>query len=82
MVENNILQSGTAQLLGAGFAGHPAYGVDDIGFAATVRANDPDEVAGQLQCCWINKGFEAGEFDRGQTHVNLISGWPKWASVT
>src|SRR5699024_615122 len=39
-IENDVLECRSAQLLGAGLTRHPAHGIDDIGLAATVGADD------------------------------------------
>ena len=50
-------------------AHYPAYGINDIGFAAAVRADDAGEIAGKADERGIDEGLEAGELDLGQPHL-------------
>ena len=49
-----------AQLFGSRLAQHPAHGVDDVGFAATVRADDAGDGGIYRKDGVIGKGFESG----------------------
>jgi len=51
-IEQHILHGLAAQVLGRGFPQHPAHRIDHIGFAATVRADHADQLAGT----WIVVG--------------------------
>ena len=64
-VENHVLHAFAAQLLGRGFAQHPAHGVDDIAFAAAVGADHGHQLAGHADGGGVDKGFETGKFDVG-----------------
>ena len=67
-VENHVLHRLAAQFGRFGFAKHPARRVDDVRFAATVRADDTDQLAGNGEVRRVNEGLEAGKFDLGETH--------------
>ena len=66
-VENHILHRLAAQRGCPRFTQNPAHCVDDIGFAAAIGAHNPDQIARKGNLCGIDKGFEAGEFDVGET---------------
>ena len=40
--KNHVLHGVATQLLRLGFAQHPPYRIDDVGFAATIWADDAD----------------------------------------
>ena len=67
-VENHVLHAFAAQLFGGGFAQHPAHGVDHVGFAAAVGADNGHELAGHVDGGGVGKGFETGKFDVGEAH--------------
>ena len=46
-VEHHIGHGVATQLLGRGLAHNPTYGIDDIGLAATIWANDTNEFTGE-----------------------------------
>ena len=68
-VEDDVLHRLAAQLGGLAFAEHPAHGVDDVGLAAAVGADDTDEVTGHIDRGRIDKGLEPGELDLPKMHV-------------
>src|SRR6185437_410801 len=68
-VEDHIRHVVAAQVLRRQLAHHPTHRVDDVGFAAAVRADDTGEVAGKADLRGIDEGFEAGELDLGQPHL-------------
>ena len=68
-VENNVLHRFAAQFRGLRLAQHPAHGIHDVGFAAAIRADDADQLPGQGNGSRIDKGFETGEFEFGQSHA-------------
>ena len=72
-VEHDVRHVVAAQVLGGQLAHHPAHRVDDVGFAAAVRADDTGEIAGEADLCGIYEGFEAGEPDLGQPHLEESS---------
>jgi len=61
-IENDILHRFAAQFGRLGFAQHPAHRVNDVGFAATVRSHNADQLAGYLKIGGIDEGFESGKF--------------------
>ena len=67
-VEDDVLHRLAAQGGGLRLAQHPAHGVDDVGFAAAVGADDADELAGRADGRGIDEGLEPGEFDLGEAH--------------
>src|SRR5690606_30202630 len=60
-----------AQVLRRTLAHHPAHGIDDVGFAATVGADHRRHVAGEVHRGRIDEGFEVRELDAFQSHVGL-----------
>ena len=50
-------------------AEYPAHGVDDVGFAAAVRADDAGQRCIDGEGGVVGEGFEAGEADGGEVHV-------------
>ena len=75
-VEDDIDHRVAAQRLGRGFAEHPANRVDDVRFAATVRADNAHQIAWKLDGRGIHERLEARELDLGQ--AQWISPW--WSS--
>ena len=67
-IEDDVGHGLAAQHLGRGLAHHPAHGVDDVGFAAAVRADDADQIARKVNGRGIDEGFEAGELDALESH--------------
>ena len=67
-VEDDVHHRLAAQLRRLGLAQHPAYGIHDVGFAAAIGADDADQLPGQGNRSRIDKGFETGEFEFGQSH--------------
>ena len=65
-VEDHVLHRLAAQRRGLRFAEHPAHGVDHVGLAAAVRADDADELSGRADGGGIDEGLEAGELDLGE----------------
>ena len=74
--ENDIGQGIATQSARGAFAQHPADGIDDVGFAATVGTDDRGHVARQLQYGRIDERLEARQLDRGKTHARSLS--PAW----
>ena len=58
-VENHVRHRLTAQVLGRDLTHHPAYGIDDVRFAAAVRTHHTRQAAGKGHGRRIDKGFEA-----------------------
>ena len=68
-VEDHVLHRIAAQRRGARFAQHPAHGVDDVRFAAAVRADDADQLAGNVDRGGIDEGLESGKLDLSEAHA-------------
>ena len=66
--ENHVLHGFAPKLGGACLAHHPAHGINNVGFPATVGTDDPHQLTWCRDYGRINKGLESGEFDLGQTH--------------
>jgi len=60
-VEDHVLHRVAAQRRGARLAQHPAHGVDDVGFAAAVRADDAHQLARHVYRGWIYEGLKTGQ---------------------
>ena len=60
--KNHITHRPAAQLLGGGLAQHPADGVNDIGLAAAVRADDGGDAFGKIERRDIGKRLKACQF--------------------
>ena len=67
--EDDVGHCLAAQLFGGGFAEYPAHGVDDVGFAAAVRADDAGQRGINGEGGVVGEGFESGEADGGEVHV-------------
>jgi hypothetical protein len=52
-----------AQMLGGTLAHHPAHGVDDVGLAAAVGADDRAQIAGEIDGGGVHERLEPGQFD-------------------
>ena len=76
-VEDHVLHRLAAQLAGLAFAEHPAHRVDDVRLAAAVRADDADELAGELELGRFDERLEARELDRVETHGRRRGGEAK-----
>jgi hypothetical protein len=76
-IEDHVLHRIAAQGGSARFAQHPAHRVDDVGLAASVRADDPDQLPGDVDGGGIDEGFEAGELDLCEAHLRslLVAFW-------
>ena len=73
--EDHVAHRLAAQARGRRLAHHPAHGVDDVGLAAAVRAEDADEVRTQVDRDGIDEGLESGEAYPGQAHGG--QGYPR-----
>ena len=69
--EDHIGQGLAAQVFGRAFTHDPGHRVNDVGFAAAVRPDDADQVAGEDQVGGIDKGLETREFDVAEPHGAL-----------
>ena len=67
-VEDHVLHRLAAQLARLALAEHPAHGVDDVRLAAAIRADDADELPGELKMGRFDERLEAREPDRVKTH--------------
>ena len=70
-LEDHILYRFAAQLRRLGFTEHPAHRVDDVGFAATVGADHPSQLAGKGNRSGVNEGFETGQLEFCQAHAMI-----------
>lgn len=57
-VENDVIHTGGAQALVRAFAHHPAECLNKIGFAATIRPDNPGQTGFDQEFCGIDEGFE------------------------
>src|SRR5919197_6725142 len=57
-VEDHVLHRVTAQRRSAALTEHPAHRVDHVRFAAAVRADDADQLAGDMNRCGIYEGLK------------------------
>ncbi|EGF30677.1 hypothetical protein IMCC9480_1016 [Oxalobacteraceae bacterium IMCC9480] len=64
-IENHVLHRFATQLRGFRFSEYPAHCIDDVGFAAAIRSDHPDQLTRHLEIGRVNKRFEAGEFNGG-----------------
>jgi hypothetical protein len=62
-VEDDVLHAFAAQLLGGGFAKHPAHRIDDVGLAAAIGAHYADKLARNRDVRGVDEGFESGKLD-------------------
>ena len=67
-IEDDVCHRLATQVFSRTLAHDPAYGIDDIGLATTVRADHCRHVAGETYRGGIDEGFETGELDAFQTH--------------
>jgi hypothetical protein len=67
-VEHYVAHRLAAQVARRQLAHHPAYRIDDVGLAATVRTHHTDQVARQVHRRRIHKRLEAGEPDFVEPH--------------
>src|SRR6202022_5045344 len=63
-VENHVSHFAAAERFGGLLAEHPANRVEQIGFAATVRADDRGHAFVEIEKRFIGEGFEAEELER------------------
>lgn len=68
-VEDDVGHRFAAQVLCRTFAHHPTHRVDDIGFAATVRAHHRCHVAGKVDRGGVDERLEPGQPDAFQAHA-------------
>ena len=59
-VEDHVLHRFAAQFAGARLAQHPAHRVHDVGLAAAVGTDHPDQLARQHEVGGFGEGFEPG----------------------
>src|SRR6476646_9079175 len=67
-VEEHVLHRLAAQLARLAFAEDPAHRIDDVRLAAAVRADDADELAGELEVGRFDERLEARQLDRMKAH--------------
>ena len=76
-VENDIGHLPTAQSFGRSFSENPANGIDDIRFAAAIRADDPRHTRGEFKDGLVRKRLEAVNFERFEIHRSRSGVSPK-----
>ena len=67
-IENDVLHVFAAQLLGGRFAQDPANCIDYIGFAATIGADDANQLARNRDVGWIDERLETSKLDVCESH--------------
>ena len=67
-VEDDVVHRFAAQRGRLAFAQHPAHGVNHVGLAAAVGADNADELTGQCNGGRVNERLEPGKFDRCKAH--------------
>ena len=63
-VEDDVRHFAAAEGFGGGFAEDPADGVDDVGFAAAVGADDAGDALVEFEGGFVREGLEAVDFER------------------
>ena len=58
-----------AQRFGGLLAEHPANGIEDVRFAATVRADDGGDSFVKFEKRFVREGFETDELERVKMHA-------------
>ena len=71
-VEKYILHGFPAQMLGGRFPQHPAYCINNVRLAATVGANNADELSGHRYMRRIDKRLESSELDFSKAQFFLL----------
>ncbi len=71
--ENNVGHFAAAQRFGGLLAQHPADGIEHVGFAATVRADDGGDAFVKFESGFIGKRLEAEKFERFEMHARAAS---------
>ena len=69
-VENDVRHFAAAQGLGGGFAEHPADGIDHVGLAAAVRADDAGHAFGEFKHGLVRERLEAVDFESFEIHAD------------
>src|SRR5690606_31644584 len=67
-IEDNVLHGFATQFGRPAFAQHPANSVDNIGFAATIGANNANQLTGRGYDRRLDERLEAGKFYLSQAH--------------
>ncbi len=63
-VENDVGHFAAAERFGGLFAENPAHGIKQIGFSATVRADNGGDALVKIKSRFIGERFEAEKFER------------------
>ena len=71
-VEQHVLHRFTPQVTRRCLAEHPAHGVDHVGLAASVGADDAHEAPGNRDACGIDERLETREIDLGETQDIML----------
>ncbi len=67
--EDDVVHAGRAHVLVRAFAHHPAQGLDKVGLAAAVRADDARQPALDDELARFDEGLEAEEAQPGELHA-------------
>ena len=67
-VKDNVLHGLATQLAGPALAQHPAHRVHDVGLAAAVGPDHPDQLAGQNKIGGLRERLETGKLDGIKSH--------------
>ena len=66
--KDHIVHFRAAHLAGVAFAHHPAQTLDNIGFAAAIRADNAGHARFDLDLCRVGKGLETGHLQGFENH--------------
>ena len=84
-VENDVCHFTAAECFGGSFSKNPANGVDDVGLAAAVGADDSGDAFGEFEYGLIGEGFETLDFEGLEIHERvrpeLESRSPEWVRI-
>jgi len=72
-VEDHVLHGLAAQRARAGLAEHPAHRVDDVRFAAAVRADYADQLARDIDGRRVDERLESGQFEVRESQLRTIA---------
>src|SRR5262249_32944267 len=73
-VEDDVRHGPPAEVLGALLPHGPADGVDDVGLAAAVGADDPDDVGVEMDDGPVDERLETADLELPDAHGNDVAG--------